>query len=104
MPSEIVDFSGLVPGLIELIEFFILALLGSTLMKLIQWDYALRNNQAHWFAKIGAMTSKLRLLRRQLEKNGGELPNIPLPQSLRRKWRILRIIFKVFSASKWVHS
>jgi hypothetical protein len=47
---------------------------------------------------------RLRALRRQLDKTGGEWPEIPMGSSLRRKWTVARWAFKAVSAAKWARS
>ncbi len=86
--------------LLELFGFFTLMMLGWLLVQLIQLESALHYGQAQWLRQIQKQARQLRSLRRMLERmqaQGG--PSLPLPRSLRQKWRVAGWILAALSAA-----
>jgi hypothetical protein len=91
-------------GLIELAEFALLAVLGGFLMKVIYWETTVRNNRGEWIAALRANATQLRRVRQQVERAGGNLPSLPLPPSLQKKWKLGRWIWQALTAAKGARS
>jgi hypothetical protein len=91
-------------ALLILAEFIALAFLGFLLVQLMHWETQLQNNGNAWLAGLRNRVRQLRALRRQLDKTGGEWPEIPMGPSLRRKWTVARWVCKALSAAKWARS
>lgn len=93
-----------VPALLELLEFLVLALLGFLLVQLIHWETAFRDHRSSLLIQMQKGTKQLRGLRRQLDRNGGEWPELPMSPSWRKKWNVFRWAGKAFSAARWSRS
>lgn len=92
------------PAMLILALFALLLILGGCLLRLIQWEMALQDNRDRWLQQLRIQTRSLRLLRRQLEKSGGNLPSVPLTPGLRRKWRMFRWVTGALTLAKTVRS
>jgi len=90
-------------AILAMLGFFGLALLGWLLVQLIYWDSLLQQNRGTWLKTIQRSGRQLRTLRRALEK-AQNMPAVPLPASLQRKWRVIGWITTVLSAAKWARS
>lgn len=90
-------------ALLAWLSFFGLALLGWLLMQLIHWENAFQANQAAWLRQLRKKTRQLRTLRRATEK-AQDLPGLPLPPALSRKWRMVRWVLKALSTAQWARS
>lgn len=93
-----------VPAVLELLEFLALALLGFFLVQLIHWETSFRDQRESLLIQMQKGTKQLRGLRRQLDRTGGEWPELPMSPSMRKKWNALRWAGKAFSAAKWSRS
>jgi|GEM_PF-3199740 len=92
------------PVLLEWVEFLLLALLGYAFMQILHWEGAFRKHRARWLAKLRRDVRHLRTLRKLLEQTGGQLPQLPLPFPLRRKWQAVQWIGKAIHAAKLARS
>lgn len=95
------DIALLLPALILLAEFFVLAFLGFLFVQVLNWESAFRAHKVQWHVQMQAGAYRLRRLRQQLDKTGGEWPQLPISYGLRRKWMVARWIGRALSASQW---
>jgi hypothetical protein len=87
-----------------LAEFGCVTVLGFLLVQFMHWETRLNQKSSAWLFTVGGYTRRLRALRRQLDKLGGEWPAIPMAPSFQGKWKLIRWIFKAVSAVKWARS
>jgi hypothetical protein len=83
--------------------FLVVALLGWLLVQLIHLESAFQEKRHIWLKNMQRNGKQLRATRRMLEK-AQHLPAVPLPSSLRKKWRVIGWITTALSATKWARS
>lgn len=103
MLLEVSDERALAACLV-LVEFGCITLLGFLLVQLMHWEMRLSHGQSTWLAGMRKGVRRLRTLRRQLDKMGGEWPSIPMAPSFKGKWKVAFWVFKAVSAVKWARS
>ena len=89
---------------IVLLEFLLLALLGSALVTVIQWENWLNQNRAGLQQKLRNASKQLRTLRLQVEKAGDALPALGLKPAARRKWMAIRWAAKALLFPRYARS
>ncbi len=86
---------------IVLLEFLLLALLGSLLVALVQWENWFEQNRIGLQQSLRKASRQLRQVRLQAEKAGDILPSLELSPATRRKWVAIRWAAKALLSTRY---